>query len=65
MKGSYAAFGVTNYWEYLDAEREVRQGKNLADAAKVSPSLTVPDSIRVLTGRCRRPVFSITSTVRY
>ena len=36
MKGSYAVFGVTNYWEYMNAEREVQQGKNLADAAKVS-----------------------------
>lgn len=36
MEGSYAVFGVTNYWEYIDGERETRQGKNLADAAKVS-----------------------------
>ena len=36
MQGSYAVFGVTNYWEHIDAESEVRQGKNLADAAKVS-----------------------------
>ncbi|KAK0634895.1 NmrA-like family-domain-containing protein [Bombardia bombarda] len=34
MRGSYAAFGVTNYWEYCNADKEIQQGKNLADAAK-------------------------------
>lgn len=32
--GSYAVFAVTNYWEKADAELEIQQGKNLADAAK-------------------------------
>lgn len=27
-------FAVTNYWEKADAELEIQQGKNLADAAK-------------------------------
>ncbi|CAE6501915.1 unnamed protein product [Rhizoctonia solani] len=31
--GAYAVFGLTNFWEHGD-EAEVRQGKNLADAAK-------------------------------
>jgi hypothetical protein len=34
MKGSYPAFGVTNYWEIFSFD--VQQGKNLADAAKVT-----------------------------
>ncbi|KAJ8132652.1 hypothetical protein O1611_g975 [Lasiodiplodia mahajangana] len=32
--GSYAVFGVTNYWESMDASVEIQQGKNLADAVK-------------------------------
>jgi hypothetical protein len=35
MKGSHTVFGVTNYWEKMDKDLEVQQGKNLADAAKV------------------------------
>ncbi|ETS74814.1 hypothetical protein PFICI_13298 [Pestalotiopsis fici W106-1] len=34
ISGSYAVFAVTNYWEHLDMELEIRQGKNIADAAK-------------------------------
>ncbi|XP_040858521.1 nmrA-like family domain-containing protein 1 [Ochotona curzoniae] len=34
LKGVYGAFLVTNFWEYLDQEREVRQGKLMADVAK-------------------------------
>lgn len=36
MSGSYAAFGVTNYWEKADMQYEIQQGKNMADAAKVT-----------------------------
>lgn len=36
MTGAYAVFAVTNYWETLDDKLEIQQGKNLADAAKVS-----------------------------
>ncbi len=35
IDGSYAVFGVTNYWESMDASLEIQQGKNLADAVKV------------------------------
>ncbi len=28
-------FAVTSYWEKMDAELEIKQGHNLADAAKV------------------------------
>ncbi|KAK7914666.1 NMRAL1 protein, partial [Apiospora marii] len=34
LKGSYAVFAVTNYWEKMDDKLEVQQGKNLADAAQ-------------------------------
>lgn len=39
MRGSFAVFGVTNYWEQADSDHEIQQGKNLADAAKVCKML--------------------------
>lgn len=35
IQGSYAVFAVTNYWEKIDMQLEIQQGKNMADAAKV------------------------------
>ena len=35
LQGAYAVFAVTNYWEKMDAELEMTQGKNIADLAKV------------------------------
>lgn len=34
VKGAYAVFAVTNYWETKSAETELKQGKAIADAAK-------------------------------
>eukprot|EP00899_Mesostigma_viride_P027384 jgi/Mesvir1/7830/Mv11771-RA.1 len=34
LQGAYGAFFVTNFWEHMDAEREIQQIKNLASAAK-------------------------------
>lgn len=34
MKGAYAVFAVTNYWESRSADVEMKQGKAVADAAK-------------------------------
>lgn len=34
MEGAYAVFALTNYWEKLDMQLEIDQGKKLADAAK-------------------------------
>ncbi|KAI4603400.1 hypothetical protein KJ359_006196 [Pestalotiopsis sp. 9143b] len=34
IKGSHTVFAVTNYWEKLDFEDEIQQGKNMTDAAK-------------------------------
>jgi len=34
IRGAYAVFAVTNYWDSMDADVETSQGKNLADVAK-------------------------------
>jgi len=36
VKDAYAVFAVTNYWESQSADVEIKQGKAIADAAKVS-----------------------------
>ncbi|EFE32332.1 NmrA family transcriptional regulator, putative [Trichophyton benhamiae CBS 112371] len=36
FKGAYAVYAVTNFWETGSAETEIRQGKNIADAAKLT-----------------------------
>jgi uncharacterized protein YbjT (DUF2867 family) len=35
--GATVAFGVTNYWETMNIDAEIQQGRNLVDAAKVVP----------------------------
>lgn len=35
MTGASVVFAMTNYWEKMDMQLEIQQGKNLADAAKV------------------------------
>ncbi|KAE9364578.1 NAD(P)-binding protein [Stipitochalara longipes BDJ] len=34
LKGAYAVFAVTNWHEIMNKEREIQQGKNVADVAK-------------------------------
>ncbi|KAL9103513.1 MAG: hypothetical protein Q9163_001431 [Psora crenata] len=34
FKDAHSVFAVTNYWEKMDHELELQQGKNIADAAK-------------------------------
>ena len=34
VSGAYGVFLVTNFWEHMDKEREIRQGKCVADACK-------------------------------
>ncbi|KAF4878635.1 hypothetical protein K4K49_003657 [Colletotrichum sp. SAR 10_70] len=34
VKGATAVFAVTNYWDKLDKDLEIQQGKNIADAAQ-------------------------------
>ena len=36
VSGSYAVFGVTNFWEIFNKAGETEQGKNIADASKES-----------------------------
>ncbi|KAL3848418.1 hypothetical protein ACJMK2_019276 [Sinanodonta woodiana] len=36
VSGAYGCFLVTNYWEYMDANRELQQGKNGVDACKAA-----------------------------
>ncbi|TVY41185.1 NmrA-like family domain-containing protein [Lachnellula subtilissima] len=36
VKGAYAVFAVTNWQEVMNKEREVQQGNNIADIAKLS-----------------------------
>lgn len=35
VHGAFAVFAVTNYWESKSAQVEMKQGKAIADAAKV------------------------------
>jgi hypothetical protein len=34
MTGASAVYAVTNYWEKMDKDHEIKQGKDLVDAAK-------------------------------
>jgi len=34
VKNAYAVFAVTNWQEVMNKEREIQQGKNIADVAK-------------------------------
>ena len=34
--GAHTVFGVTDYWQLFSAEVEAKQGRNIADAAKVA-----------------------------
>jgi NmrA-like family. len=46
MSGTYSVFAVTNYWEKMDAELEVKQGKNIVDVAnEVGVSLLIWSSL--------------------
>jgi hypothetical protein len=42
MKGAYAVFAVTNFFEFMNKDREIEQGKNIADIAKVALSTPWP-----------------------
>lgn len=36
LKGAYGVFAVTDYWASMSMAKEIQQGKNIVDAAKVS-----------------------------
>lgn len=61
LKDAYAVFAVTNYWESQSVDVEVKQGKSIADAAKVgSQDWHFRESYSL---QYRMPVFSILSGV--
>lgn len=35
FEGAYGVYAVTDFWATMDKDIEVKQGKNMADAAKV------------------------------
>jgi hypothetical protein len=41
LKGAYAIFLVTDFWAHVDGLEEEKQGKNVADVAKVSLQITM------------------------
>lgn len=43
FEGAYGVFAVTDFWATMDKDIEVKQGKNMADAAKVCPFLLLSD----------------------
>ena len=57
LEGAYAVFAVTNYWEKMDAELEIKQGHNIADLAKVRGLLLYHYRLMLIT-RDRKAVFS-------
>jgi NmrA-like family len=42
LKDAYAVFAVTNWQEVLNKEKEIQQGKNVADVAKVEENHPPP-----------------------
>lgn len=57
LDGAYAVFAVTNWQEVLDKEREIQQGKNIADVAKVRRPLYSSSKYGV-TNLCRTSMFN-------
>ena len=37
FEGAYGVYAVTDFWATMNKDAEVKQGKNMADAAKVCP----------------------------
>ena len=54
MEGAAAVFAVTNYWEKMDKQHEVTQGKALVDAAKETgvQQFIWSSLINVTKGKC-------------
>ncbi|KAL9624903.1 MAG: hypothetical protein Q9160_000950 [Pyrenula sp. 1 TL-2023] len=76
FEGANAIFAVTNFWEHLLAkgpegagEHEVRQAKNLAQAASRTSTLehyvwsTLPSSVKLTKGKVKVPHFDHKETV--
>eukprot|EP00002_Diphylleia_rotans_P031003 TRINITY_DN6419_c0_g1_i1.p2 TRINITY_DN6419_c0_g1~~TRINITY_DN6419_c0_g1_i1.p2 ORF type:complete len:307 (-),score=79.25 TRINITY_DN6419_c0_g1_i1:253-1173(-) len=60
FKGAHGAFFVTNFWEHLDIEREIQQGKNLGDAGKEAGLKHVVwstlENVKALVGSKIKPI---------
>ncbi|KAJ7191457.1 NAD(P)-binding protein [Mycena pura] len=60
IRGSVAVFGITNFWEVSVAHRdsegreEVRQGKNLVDAAKEEGVDSLPNATKESNGKFKQ-----------
>ena len=35
IKGAHGVFAVTNFWDSMNGDKEIAQGKNIADICKV------------------------------
>jgi len=65
ISGSYAVFGVTNYWERADPDYETQQGKNIADAVKVYNMEISAYKLLLMTRWFRQPEFSTSSGAHF
>ena len=68
FKNAYAVYAVTNYWESMSADKEIQQGKNVVDVAKVTMTAPFLDPIDREGNEAdvlrRKVVFSISSSAR-
>ena len=39
IKGAHGVFAVTNFWDSMNGDKEIAQGKNIADICKVCISI--------------------------
>ena len=56
IDGSYAVFGVTNYWEIMSMDKELAQGKAIVDACRKAGTQhlvlsTLPDTTKLSGGK--------------
>jgi hypothetical protein len=60
LHGAYAVYLVTNYWETMSADVERKQGKNVADVAKVMILHPISSNLRHSTSSylCRKLAFN-------
>ena len=47
IKGAYGVYAVTNFWDSMSEDKEITQGKNIADVCKVHIFLTHLHSLSV------------------
>jgi len=52
FEGAYGVFAVTDFWATMDKDTEVKQGKNMADAAKVCGHIPFDDNADIIGEQC-------------